>query len=149
MSRIGFYHLTRSPLETALPKILGKALGAGNRCLVLCGSKERVSALDALLWTFDPDSWLPHGWSREGNPERQPIWLSDADENPNRADVLVLIDSMTSEKLDGYARCIDLFDGQDETALDAARQRWKAAKEAGHQLEYWQQDEKSGWKRAQ
>ncbi|TAN56841.1 MAG: DNA polymerase III subunit chi [Rhodospirillales bacterium] len=149
MSRIGFYHLTKSPLERALPKLLEKALGAGNRCVVLCGSKERVAALDSMLWTYDPDSWLPHGQARDGEPSQHPIWLTDQDENPNRADVLVLVDGMTSESLGSYARCLDLFDGQDEAALAAARARWKATKEAGHELEYWQQDEKSGWIKAQ
>ncbi len=149
MSRIGFYHLTKSPLERALPKLLEKALGAGNRCVVLCGSKERVAALDSMLWTYDPDSWLPHGQAPDGVPSQQPIWLTGQDENPNRADVLFLVDGMTSDHLGSYTRCLDLFDGQDEAALAAARERWKAAKEAGHELEYWQQDEKSGWVKVQ
>lgn len=149
MTRVGFYHLTRSSLEQALPKLLERALAAGNRCLVLCGSPERVAALDSLLWTYDPDSWLPHGQAREGQAESQPVWLTATDENPNQADVLVLVDGMASDHMNSYARCLDLFDGGDETAVAEARSRYKAAKEAGFDLEYWQQDEKSGWKRAQ
>lgn len=149
MTRVGFYHLTRSSLEQALPKLLERALAGGHRCLVLCGSTERVAALDAVLWTYDPDSWLPHGQAKEGLAESQPVWLTESDENPNLADVLVLVDGMTSGRVGDYVRCLDLFDGGDEEAVKQARLRYKAAKEAGFELEYWQQDEKSGWKRAQ
>lgn len=149
MTRVGFYHLTRSSLEQALPKLLERGLSAGHRCLVLCASPERVAALDAMLWTHDPDSWLPHGQAKEGQAERQPIWLTDSDENPNNADLLVLVDGASSDRLNTYARCLDLFDGLDEEAVAKARLRYKAALDGGHELEYWQQDEKSGWKRAQ
>jgi DNA polymerase-3 subunit chi len=149
MTRVGFYHLTRSPLEQALPKLLERALGAGHRCVVLCGSPERVAALDSVLWTYDPDSWLPHGQKAGGEAALQPVWLTETDENPNQADLLVLVDGMSSQHLSDYKRCLDLFDGQDEEAVGAARARYKAAKDAGCELEYWQQDEKSGWKRAQ
>lgn len=148
-TRVGFYHLTRSSLEQALPKLLERALQAGHRCLILCASKERVAALDAHLWTYDPDGWLPHGQAKEGQPEKQPIWLTDSDENPNNADLLVLVDGASSDRLNTYVRCLDLFDGRDEEALAQARSRYKAAKDAGLELEYWQQDENSGWKRAQ
>jgi DNA polymerase-3 subunit chi len=148
VTRVGFYHLTRSSLEQALPQLLERALKAGHRCLVLCGSPERVAALDSALWTQDPDSWLPHGQKAGGEADLQPIWLTDTDENPNQADLLVLLDGMTSDRLTSYVRCLDLFDGHDEEAVVQARLRYKAARDAGLELEYWQQDEKTGWKKA-
>jgi DNA polymerase III subunit chi len=144
MSEIGFYHLLDTPLERALPKLLERGLAAGFRILVLVGSPERVEHLDAVLWTYDDASFLPHGSRRDGQPERQPIWLTDADENPNRADMLVLIDDAASTRLAEFRRCLDLFDGNDESALAAARERWRLAKAAGHALTYWQQTA-SGW----
>jgi DNA polymerase-3 subunit chi len=146
MTKVGFYHLTRSPLDKALPKLLEKALGAGHRCVVLCGSQERVAALDSLLWTYDPDSWLPHGSARDGEGESQTIWLTGTDENPNKADLLVQLDGMTSAKLGDYVRCLDLFDGADEEEVARARERWRVLSSAGHDLSYWQQDEKGGWR---
>jgi DNA polymerase III subunit chi len=41
---------------------------------------------------------------------------------------------------------LDLFDGNDEAALAAARRRWAAAKAAGHALSYWQQGAR-GWEK--
>jgi DNA polymerase III subunit chi len=144
MTEIGFYHLDRTPLERALPRLLERGLGAGFRIVVHAGSAERVAHLDALLWTYDDASFLPHGSKRDGRPERQPIWLTESDENPNRADMLVLTDGATSPRLAEYRRCLDLFDGNDEAALAAARERWRRAKDAGHTLTYWQQTA-TGW----
>lgn len=145
MTQIGFYHLQKSPLDQALPKLLGKMLEAGHRVVVLAGSAERVEHLNGHLWTFDPASWLPHGSARDGEPALQPVWLTDTDENPNGADLLVMCDGARSDKVASYARCFDLFDGNDEQAVQAARQRWKDWKAAGHALVYFQQTDRGGW----
>jgi DNA polymerase-3 subunit chi len=110
----------------------------------MAGSEERVEHLAALLWTYDDASFLPHGSKRDGDAMRQPIWLTVEDENPNRADMLVLVDGMRSASLAGYRRCLDLFDGRDEASVAAARERWREAKAAGHELTYWQETG-SGW----
>lgn len=144
MTEIGFYHLDRTPLERALPKLLERGLAAGFRILVVAGSAERVEHLDAALWTYDDASFLPHGSRRDGEAARQPIWLAASDENANGADMLVLADGAASARLGEYRRCLDLFDGRDEAALAAARERWRLAKAAGHALTYWQQTA-SGW----
>jgi DNA polymerase-3 subunit chi len=144
VTEIGFYHLLATPVERALPRLLELGLKAGFRIVVLAGSPERVEHLDAVLWSYDDASFLPHGSRRDGRPERQPVWLSDSDENPNRADMLVLTDGAVSSRLAEYRRCLDLFDGNDETALAAARERWRRAKDAGHALTYWRQTA-SGW----
>lgn len=144
MTEIGFYHLQTTPLERALPKLLERGLAAGHRVVVIAGSRERVEHLDALLWTYDDATFLPHGSRREAQPERQPVWLTEADENPNGASMLVLTDGATSARVSEFRRCLDLFDGSDETAVAAARERWRLAKAAGHELTYWQETG-SGW----
>jgi DNA polymerase-3 subunit chi len=146
MTEIGFYHLRASPLDRALPQLLEKAVAGGHRVVVLAGSSERVDHLNTLLWTYNDEAFLPHGSAKDGNPDRQPIWLTVEDENPNQASMLVLVDGAVSARLADYKRVCDMFDGDDETALAAARQRWKEAKEAGHALTYWQQTEK-GWEK--
>ena len=142
--RVDFYHLLTSPLERALPQLLEKVAQAGHRAVVLAGSEQRAEALAELLWTYDANSWLPHGTRKDGSADEQPIWLTGQDENPNGAGVLVLTDGTTSMQLAKYERCLDMFDGGDENATAAARERWKQAKTAGHELHYWQQTE-TGW----
>ncbi|MBL4613545.1 MAG: DNA polymerase III subunit chi [Magnetovibrio sp.] len=147
MSEVAFYHLTRSPLEQALPKLLQKTLQAGKRAVVMAGSSERVERLNGELWTSEPSSWLPHGSKIDGQPEEQPVWLTDTDENPNGAQFLFLTDGAVCADLEAYERCFELFDGNNAESLDIARGRWKEYKDAGHQLAYWQQTEQGGWQK--
>lgn len=146
MSDIAFYHLQRTPLEHVLPRLLEKTLAAGKRALVVAGSEERVEALVTALWTYDGAAWLPHGSHRDGNAEEQPVWLTAGDDNPNGASFLFLTDGRGGD-VDAYERCFDLFDGNDDAAVAAARERWKAYKQAGHTLTYWQQGEAGGWEK--
>jgi DNA polymerase-3 subunit chi len=145
MTDIGFYHLTRSPLDHALPRLLQRAYGSGARVVVMAGSAERADALDQMLWTYDAASFLPHGTVRDGDAAAQPIWLTADDENPNEATILVLTDGATSARVADYARCMEMFDGNDEAALAEARTRWRDYGAAGHALTYWQQTERGGW----
>jgi DNA polymerase III subunit chi len=146
LPEIGFYHLLSTPLERALPKLLERARAQGYQVVVRAGSPERVAQLDAILWTYEEASFLPHGSARDGNPAAQPIWLTDRDENPNGASMLVLIDGVEAGDLCSFARCADMFDGSDDSAVAAARERWRRAREAGHILTYWQQTA-AGWER--
>jgi DNA polymerase-3 subunit chi len=146
MTDIGFYHLMTTPLERALPRLLERALAEGHRVVVMAGSSERVDHLDQVLWTYDDASFLPHGSARDGNAERQPVWLTTADENPNGATLLVLVDGARSAGVAAYRRVLDVFDGGDEAAVEAARGRWRDAKAVGHALTYWQQTA-SGWEK--
>jgi len=146
LSEIGFYHLTRTGLEQALPQLLGRTLAAGQRAVVLCADAERVAALDAALWQSNEPDWLPHGTAADGDAELQPIWLTADNNAPNGARFLFLVDGAHSARLGEFDRVFDLFDGKDDTAVAGARERWAAAKAAGHALTYWQQGAR-GWEK--
>lgn len=145
--QVGFYHLTRTSLEEALPRLLGRTLETGERAVVRCPTAARVTELDKALWEQRTLLWLPHGTAKMGYATRQPIWLSAKDECPNGARFLFRIDGAGEGAFGSIARVFDLFDGRDHEAVVQARQRWKAAKAAGCELTYWKQ-EPQGWRRA-
>ena len=103
MTEVGFYHLTKTPLDHALLRLLEKVLMAGKRAVVRTSSEERVEFLNGALWTIDSASFLPHGTNKEGNPSRQPVWITKDNDNPNKAEVLVLTDGCI-----GLIPCKDL-----------------------------------------
>ena len=144
-TRVSFYHLQRSTLEQVLPDLLEKALNSGLRVVVFSGSPERVADLDSLLWTWKTDSWLPHGTNCDANPDCQPIYLTDQDENPNAAQMLVLADGVIPDRIEHYDRVLNLFDGRDDEAVQQARGAWKNWKEQGLELVYYQQTEQGRW----
>lgn len=147
MTDVRFYHLQRRSLEDTLPQLLGKILERASRAVVMAGSEERVEALATHLWTFDQRGFLPHGTARDGNASEQPIWLTTSEENPNGADVLVLTDGAAASDIGGFKICCELFDGNDDEAVAAARARWKVYAAAGHAVTYWQQTDRGGWEK--
>lgn len=147
MTDVRFYHLTKTPLEVVLPKMLERTLERGQRAVIMAGSEERVEALNGHLWTYRDRSFLPHGSDKDGFPEDQPIWLTASDDSRNGAQVLFLTDGAASARLAEYEICAVLFDGTDETAVEAARAQWRELKNAGHRVTYWQQDARGGWEK--
>jgi len=145
MTDVRFYHMQQKRLEQALPEIVAKALERQYRIVIKASSHERVTALSNALWTEDPGSFLPHGSVRDGFEAEQPVWLTTEDDNPNAATVLILTDNATSPKVGDYALCCEFFDGNDDEAVSAARQRWKIYKDQGHTTTYFQQDENGRW----
>ncbi len=153
MTEVRFYHLQRARLESVLPVILERCHQRGERVLVLAGSPERVEALAALLWTYRPDSFLPHGTARDGEAGLQPIFLAAADAaeagppgaNPNGASVLILSDGAQHPAVGDFRLACELFDGHDEAAVAAAREQWRRYRAAGHTVVYFQQDDGGKW----
>lgn len=147
MTQVLFYHLEQQPLERVLPSLLERTLERGWRAVVQAGSQERVDALDTLLWTYRDESFLPHGTKRDGHLEQQPVFLTIDETNPNTAGVRFLVDGAESHELLAYDRIVYLFDGRDAAALEKAREQWKAAKEAGCEVTYWQQSQEGRWEK--
>lgn len=148
MTEVRFYHLQRARLEEVLPVILERCHQRGERVLVLAGSTERVEALAALLWTYRPESFLPHGTARDGEAARQPIFLAPAGgdgDNPNGAPVLILSDGARHPQIADFRLVCELFDGHDEAAVAAARMQWRTCREAGHAVIYYQQGDDGRW----
>lgn len=144
MSEIGFYHLTRTSLHAALPALLNRTLKAGEKALIICPDAQQLAALDEALWKCD--GWLPHGTPSFPHPEWQPIYLTTGPENPARANFLFRIGGVEATP-EGFDRLFDLFDGNVENDVLAARQRWRTAQAAGHSLTYWKQED-HGWVKA-
>lgn len=149
MSEVLFYHLERQTLEQALPLLLEATLKRGWKAVVQAGSPERVAALDAHLWTYRDDAFLPHAAKGDAqfaeHAAEQPVWLTDGDDTPNGAEVLFLVDGAERTAIDGFTRCVFLFDGRDETGVAAARGHWSRLKDSGHELTYWQQNGEGKW----
>jgi DNA polymerase-3 subunit chi len=148
MTEVLFYQLKGQTPEQVLPGLLQRSLDRGWRVVVQASSQERVEALDAHLWTWRDDSFLPHGTSRDSEAAEHPVLLTFGKDNPNGAVVRFLIEGAAMpENASAYERIVFLFDGEDAEALDGARRRWSEAKTAGFVVTYWQPDEGGGWRR--
>jgi DNA polymerase III subunit chi len=148
MTEVLFYHLQDTSVENVLPPLLEKSLERGWRVVVQSTSEERADALDAHLWTYRDDSFLPHATWRVADARDQPIVLAVEGSNPNQASVRFLIDNAAlpadSER---YERMVLVFNGDDPDAVAMARAAWKDSKARGFEVTYWQPDERGRWQR--
>ena len=144
MAEILFYHLETRPLEAVMPLLLEKTLERGWRAVVEVGSRERAEVLDAHLWTYRDDSFLPHGLAGEGSEASQPILLTTDSENPNGATVRFFVDRAVPQAAGDYTRLVYLFSGLDPDALAEARLAWKSLR-ADNDVTYWQQEGDGRW----
>jgi DNA polymerase-3 subunit chi len=146
MTEILFYHLQGQKLEGVLTPLLEKSLERGWKAIVQGASEERIEALDAHLWTYRDDGFLPHGTWREPDAAAQPVLLTVNDGNPNAANIRFLIEgAAVPADAESYARIVLVFDGDDEDAVAAARAHWADAKTKGFEATYWQPDEQGRW----
>ncbi len=154
MTEILFYHLTQKTFQQALPGLLERCLERDWKVTVQLENVPQRDQLNDHLWSYRDDSFLPHGAESSsqirapGKPQDQPIWLTTTTENPNNSSVRFLIGGAVPGSTEEYNRLIYLFDGHDEEAVAATRERWKIEKKAGHELTYWQQDEEGRWRKA-
>jgi DNA polymerase-3 subunit chi len=144
---IWFYHLEQSGPEQVLPELVEKSLSRGWKALISSPSSERLASLDNMLWTYRDESFLPHGLASEPDAEKQPVLLSETQDNLNAASVLFLLDGAGPDSPEAFERCILLFDGADETSLMKARSLWKEASASGRSVSYWRQSPDGRWEK--
>lgn len=150
MPEIAFYHHTRRGVDDTLPTLLEKSLARGWRVVVQATNEQRLQRLDAHLWSYRPESFLPHGTKADAASEKQPIYLTCDNDNPNGADIRFFVDgARIAPALAGASappqRAALLFDGANDEELANARAQWKELRELGYSLVYHQQRESGGW----
>lgn len=140
--RVDFYHLARVPLERVLPAVCEKVMAGGERLLIV--AEEGLAAqLDALLWTYAPESFLPHGRDDGAALAEQPILILSGCAALNGATNVALADGQWRDEALAFGRTFYFFDA---AHIDAARAAWKTLKGSGQaELRYWKQDERGKW----
>ncbi len=133
--RVDFYHLSRDPVEVALPPLAAKSLGAGQRMLIVSGDDAQLARISEALWSKQPDSFLAHGLACGPHQERQPILLSDQVEAANGATFLALADGVWRDG--AFDRIFYMFG---EATLQPARACWTMlGQRDGVERRFWKQ----------
>lgn len=148
MTDVVFYHLTETTLDEALPVLVERSLGKQWKVTIQARSEPVRDRLDARLWEYAADSFLPHG--RDGDtPEDHPIFLTTTPLNQNGSHIRFVVDNAElPDDLNAYERVAIMFDGRDSDTVSQARVDWKKLKDDGHTLTYWKQSQEGKWERA-
>ena len=143
--QVDFYHLTMTPLDRALPRIAERVVATGERLLIVADGDEQRRHLDRILWSYAPDSFLPHGAAGAGDEAEQPILIAASADPVNGARHIALVDGRWRDEALGYERAFHFFDDE---SIDAARLAWKAlAAREGVDRRYWKQGEGGRWEK--
>lgn len=147
MSQIDFYHLQKQNLKDVLPILLTKSYNLGKRIIIKVCNEQQAEDLSSYLWTFNDESFLPHGTQKSGHSDKQPIWIGCSNESPNNAQYLFLVygADIAPDILSQYERIFNIFDGNNSSDVENARVFWKNCKQAGHTVHYWQQNAQKKW----
>ena len=144
--KVDFYHLTAQPLDRVLPMLAEKVLASGARLLVVAEEDAQRAHLDKLLWTYAPDSFLPHaqvGGEADGD---QPVLIAPDVNAANGARNVLLADGIWRDDALDFDRAFHLFD---DDAIRPARAAWKAlAEREGVERRYWKQNDAGRWEQA-
>jgi DNA polymerase-3 subunit chi len=144
--QVDFYHLTRSPLERALPQIAEKVLASGGRLLIVADEALMRAKLDQLLWTYAAESFLPHAQAGGENDALQPILIGADTVATNGARNIALVDGLWRDEALSFDRVFHFFD---EEKIVAARAAWKGlADREGVERRYWKQNDSGRWEKA-
>jgi DNA polymerase-3 subunit chi len=144
--KVDFYHLTVTPLDRALPQIAEKVLSGGGRLLIVSDSETQRGALDRLLWTYTPESFLPHAQAGAGRDADQPVLIADVAAAGNAARNVVLVDGVWRDAALGFDRAFHFFD---DDRIVEARSAWRAlGDKADVERRYWKQNDAGRWEQA-
>ena len=100
-----------------------KATDAGQHALVLARDAAQAEALDDLLWSFDPDAYIPHQIAGADEDEDEAAVLIAAPDTdaPSRPLLINLRDAAPSGS---FERVLEVV-AADPAARDGSRERWK------------------------
>lgn len=144
--QVDFYHLTAHPLERVLPKIAEKVVAGGGRLLIVAAEAARRDALDKLLWSHAPDSFLPHAQVGAGDDAAQPVLIGGEVVAGNGARNIAIADARWRDAALGFDRAFHFFD---DDAIGEARAAWRAlADKPDVERRYWKQDDSGRWEQA-
>ena len=144
--RVDFYHLAGGSVDRVLPRIAERILADGGRLLVVAEDEGAAERIDAALWTYAADSFLPHGRADQPDADRQPVLIAVGIDPANGAANVALTDGVWRDEALGFERAFHFFDNE---ALDAARSAWRLLKDRdGVERRFWKQDQDGRWTQA-
>ncbi|HRO63127.1 DNA polymerase III subunit chi [Thermomonas sp.] len=109
-----------------------RAFAANLSTLILARDQAQAEELDDLLWSFDPDAYLPHQIAgMDEDEDEAPILIATPDTDvPLRPLLINLRDTAPSGQFDRVLEVVPA----DESARDPLRERWKHYQSLGFEV---------------
>lgn len=133
--RVEFLETDSVRLDIAVCRKVAELYAGGRGACVFAPTQADAQLYDALLWTFDDQSFVPHSLCgcAKGTEDRVAVTAEEC--NPNGADVLVVGGAVDGERilyLAGlFAEVIDFVPKTNAVLTVKARERFRILRDAG------------------
>ena len=132
MTRIDFYINADFKLLVTC-RLAARAFKSRHKVLILTSDELSARALDKLLWTYQPISFVPHAQAGASIAPCSPVLVTDNLEEPPHHDVLINLTYDSPRTFSRFSRLIEIV-GLEPDDREAARNRWKHYKNRGYPI---------------
>lgn len=136
MPRVDFYVLegrSQDGLLRQACRLAEKAWQMGHRVYIATPSAEATRQIDELLWTFRPDSFVPHGRYPETGGNDLPVLVGHNNQPDDGAEVLVNLTPSVPEFHESFKRIAEFVSG-DEESRHLGRERFRYYRDRGYDV---------------
>ena len=137
MTQVDFYVLpegSREDRHQFTCRLANKAYGQGRRVYVHLGSEGDARRLDALLWTFREQSFVPHGLLGECDAGVTPVLLGWDGDPAGEDEVLINLRAEIPPFFSRFERVAEILDASAQVR-SAGRERYRFYKDRGYPLD--------------
>ena len=137
MTEVLFVEVTASRLELKACEIAEGFYARGTRLQIIAADQEQASRLDDLLWTFRPDSFVPHG-ILEGDRDDPslPVIITTRQAQEPGIRNLLMLDHCSPELVAQFPQAIHLVVVDDHARRESSRRYWVQLRKAGFTLRH-------------
>ncbi len=118
---INIYQIDDVITKSIAPLLL-KVLEEKKKALVFCKEAAKLKEIDDSLWSYGKNKFIAHATVADKDLEefgwkRQPIFLTNKEENINEADYLLLVDEASEGFIAGFSRVFYFYEARDEVSV--------------------------------
>ncbi len=137
MTKVIFIEVTTSRIEMRACQIAERIYLEGGKLQIIAANLQQAVRLDDLLWTFRPDSFVPHGFfGGEKDELLPPVVITTEQEKIPDFESLLMLDYCPVETVAQFSQAIHLVIADNRERLAASRDYWIQLKEAGFMLRH-------------
>ncbi len=136
MTRIDFYVLADSNVDSRLEfacRLTQKAQHMGSRVYIAVDDKQQAQHLDQLLWTFRPESFVPHDCEGEAALQT-PVLVGFGEDCSDHHDLLINLKSNIPDYFSRFERLVEIV-CQQEQVLTQTREHFAFYRERGYPIQ--------------
>ncbi len=132
MTEISFYTFAENRLAVAR-QLAAKAAARGLRVMIYAPDTTVADAIDVLLWTTPPQSFLPHCRDTHSLAAETPVLIGELVDAVTQADVMINLHHERPPAFSRFQRLLEIV-SMDAEDVEQGRLRYRFYRERGYAL---------------